>query len=263
MYISFARNRVQNSLIKLRTDNAGQKLRQAVEKSQNYIFLVRLSTRINPDDAHAIDVRYHNTCYVKHVTNVLRTDTLDRSKASSIESAMAAEIEFLGEVEKGLNKGKILTMNDSVIKFKEIRESNGVEQSEISKKQMKQILTENVDGIQFSLISKKKQMKQILTENVDGIQFSKPARLNESETITLKKTSDKAIQALEETHTETDMQNIFTVAKTLRKHMLNVEPWKFSGFVDNNEIGGEHLPNALVIFFSEVNPRSFETHEKC
>ena len=157
----------------------------------------------------------------------LRTDTLDRSKASSIESEMAAEIEFLGEVEKGLNKGKILTMNDLVIKFKEIRESNGVEQSEISKK----------------------QMKQILTENVDGIQFSKPARLNESERVTLKKTSDKAIQALEETHTETDMQNIFTVAKTLRKQMLNVEPWKFSGSVDNDEIGGEHLPNALVIFF--------------
>ena len=62
----------KHSLIKLRTDNAGQKLRQAVEKSQNDIFLVRLSTAINPDDAHAIDVRYHNTCYVKHVTNVLR-----------------------------------------------------------------------------------------------------------------------------------------------------------------------------------------------
>ena len=92
-------------------------------------------------------------------------------------------------------------------------------------------------------------MKQILTENVDGIQFSKPARLNESERVTLKKTSDKAIQALEETHIETDMQNMFTVAKTLRKQMLNAEPWKFSGSVDNEEISGEHVPNALVIFF--------------
>ena len=140
---------------------------------------------------------------------------------------MAAEIEFLGEVDKDLNKGKILTMNDLVIKFREIRESNGVEQSEISKK----------------------QMKQILTENVDGMQFSKHARLNESERVTLKKTSDKAIQALEETHIETDMQNMFTVAKTLRKQMLNAEPWKFSGSVDNEEISSEHVPNALVIFF--------------
>ena len=95
---------------------------------------------------------------------------------------------------------------------------------------------------------KKNQMKQILAENVDDVQFSKPASLNESEKAILKKTSDKAIQALEETHIQTDMQNIFTVAITLRNHMLNVEPWTFSDSVDNDEIG-EHLPNTLVIFF--------------
>ena len=86
-------------------------------------------------------------------------------------------------------------MNDLVIKFQEIREGNGVEHSEISKV----------------------QMKQILTENVDGIQFNKHTRSNESERVTLKKTSDRAIHALEETQTKTDMQNMFSVAKTLRK----------------------------------------------
>ena len=83
-------------------------------------------------------------------------------------------------------------MNDLVIKFQQIREGNGVEHSGISKV----------------------QMKQILTENVDGIQFNQPTRSNESERVTLKKTSDKAIHALEEAQTETDMQNMFSVTKT-------------------------------------------------
>ena len=141
------------------------KLGKAVEKSQNEVFRVRISTAINPDDAHAIDVRYHDNCYVKHVTNVLRAESQSSSKSKTVESELAAEIEFLGEVEQNLNKGKILTMNDLVIKFQQIREGNGVEHSGISKV----------------------QMKQILTENVDGIQFNKPTRSNESERVTLKK----------------------------------------------------------------------------
>ena len=59
----------KQGLIKLTTDIAGMKLRKAVEKSQNEVFRVRISTSINPGDTHAIDVRYHNNCYVKHVTN--------------------------------------------------------------------------------------------------------------------------------------------------------------------------------------------------
>ena len=245
MFVSFARKKETNkhNLIKLRTDNARKKLRRAVEKSQNDIFLVRLSTAINPYDAHATDVRYYNTCYVKHVTNVLRTETLDRSKASSIESEMAAEIEFIGEV-KTSEQRQDFKFEGFGNQVQEIRESNGVDQLDISKKK------------------KQQQMKQILTENVDDVQFSKPVGLNESEKATLKKTSDKTIQALEETHIETDMQNIFTVGKTLRKQMLNVEPWKFSGSVDNDEIG-EHLPNTLVIFFRWLIQGPSKLNEKC
>ena len=43
-----------------------------------------------------------------------------------------------------LNKGKILTMNDLFIKFQKTGEGNRVEQSEISKVQMKQILRQKM-----------------------------------------------------------------------------------------------------------------------
>ena len=81
-------------------------------------------------------------------------------------------------------------MNDLVIQ--EIQEGNGVEHSEISKD----------------------QMKQILTENVDGMQFNKPTRSNESERVTLKKTSDKAIHALE----EISQKQTFKIGSVSRKH---------------------------------------------
>ena len=32
--------------------------------------------------------------------------------------------------------------------------------------------------------------------------------------------------------------------------MLNVEPWKFSGSLDNDEIGGEHIKLSQVILHS-------------
>ena len=34
--------------------------------------MVRLSAAMNPSDAHAMDVKYHITCWDENVTNVLR-----------------------------------------------------------------------------------------------------------------------------------------------------------------------------------------------
>ena len=76
------------------------KLRKAAKKSKNKVIRVRISTVINPDDAHAIDVRYHNNCYVKHVNDVLRAGSKCSSKSKTVESELAAEIEFLGELNK-------------------------------------------------------------------------------------------------------------------------------------------------------------------
>ena len=98
-------------------------------------------------------------------------------------------------------------MNDLAVKFTNIRENNGVQKSEILKV----------------------KLKQLLHENIEGIQFSRHLRLTEYERVTLKKTSDKAIQILEESSLESDTKNTFDVAKHLKKQILNVESGKFSG----------------------------------
>ena len=103
-------------------------------------------------------------------------------------------------------------MNDLSVKFNAIRENNGVNKPDISKI----------------------KLKQILNENIDDVQFSKPVRRNESERVTVKKTSDRAIQMFEETKLETDMQNLFDVAKYLRKQILKVEILRLSRY------GGYH-----------------------
>ncbi len=59
-------------LFNITTKNAGQALRKAVYLSQNPVFQSKLCTAISPDDAHAIDVKYHKSCWTEHVFHVLR-----------------------------------------------------------------------------------------------------------------------------------------------------------------------------------------------
>ena len=171
-------------------------------------------------------MRYHSNCFAKHVRNVLRRKPEDCSNLEFAESELAAEIEFLEEVKIGLQAGEILNMNDLALQFKAIRDTTAWK----------------------SLTFLKKKLKQFLNENIDNDQFSKLIRRNELERVTLKKTSDRAIQMFEETRLETNMQNLFDVAKYLRKQILKVEPWKFSGSVDTEGIIGKHVPKALIIF---------------
>ena len=54
-------------LYQVRTVNAGQCLKEAVERSKNDTLITRLNTCIAPGDAHSIDVQYHKICWTKHV----------------------------------------------------------------------------------------------------------------------------------------------------------------------------------------------------
>ena len=53
-------------------DSVGVSLKVAVELSGKNTWRVRLSECINPSDAHATDVLYHNKCWVKNLTNFMR-----------------------------------------------------------------------------------------------------------------------------------------------------------------------------------------------
>jgi len=65
----------RNPLHKVVTENADRALKDAVEKSENNVLRVKLCTAIDPNDAHAIDIKYHKRCWCIHVTNVLRRAT--------------------------------------------------------------------------------------------------------------------------------------------------------------------------------------------
>ena len=86
----FCQKDTRLQLLNITTENAGHALRQAVHLSQNAALKTRLCTAISPDDAHAIDVKYHKPCWTEHVFHVLR----DSGKVSKkIEYSMQHKIQ--------------------------------------------------------------------------------------------------------------------------------------------------------------------------
>ena len=58
--------------------------------------------------AHAIDIKYHKSCWAKHVTRVLRkTIKVDKERS---RSETAAKLEFLNLTQAALDSGEILNM---------------------------------------------------------------------------------------------------------------------------------------------------------
>lgn len=66
-------------LYQIRTENAGKDLKDAVERSHNTALKTRLNTCISPGDAHAIDVKYHKSCWRENVFHALRETTTSKT----------------------------------------------------------------------------------------------------------------------------------------------------------------------------------------
>ena len=58
----FCQSDNSQALYSIRTINSGKAIRKAIEISQDPVLMTRLSNAISPDDAHAIDVKYHKLC---------------------------------------------------------------------------------------------------------------------------------------------------------------------------------------------------------
>lgn len=86
------------------TTNAGKSLKDAVHKSENLEFITRLNSAISAEDAHAADIVYHLTCWLKHVTNVLAV--VDTKYDKYMNNQMACLIETIGIIEKKVRAGK-------------------------------------------------------------------------------------------------------------------------------------------------------------
>ena len=70
-------------LYQVRTVNAGESLKEAVEQSDNDMLKTILSICIAPGNAHAIDVRYHKTCWTKYVLHGQREASTSDKKQSA------------------------------------------------------------------------------------------------------------------------------------------------------------------------------------
>ena len=112
----------QNPLHLLSTSSAGSSLDNAVKQSKDPKLLVKLSTALDSTDAHAIDIKYHKSCWAKHVTGVLRKTIKDDKERSRSETA--AKLEFLNLTQAALDSGEILNMAQLEQAFDSISNEN-------------------------------------------------------------------------------------------------------------------------------------------
>jgi len=177
--------------------NAGTSLREAIELSRNDKPRVKFSTAINATEAHAIDIKYHKNCWTKNVSNVLRKLPV---------------IEFLTTTEIMLKNGNVLRMSELDTAFNSIAKENGVADKTCSRK----------------------VVKQLLQDEISGIEFHKPTRVNESEMVTIKETRDFAVQLFEETRDiGDDMKTLYDAALLLRKAINECRKWTFDGSLES------------------------------
>lgn len=221
-------NSYNNPLHKVVTDTAGKSLKKAIEISQNPKFAVKLCTAIDPEDAHAIDIRYHTNCWNRHVINILRAS--DKPSKENIADEVAAKIEFLSLVEESLMDGSTPDMSTLQKIYAEIQKANNVKKAECSRR----------------------TVKRILENEIPGVEFHKAKRVNESDRVSIKKTRDIAIQLAEETEADSDstIKTLYAAASLLRKAMKRCKSWEFTGSLD--DITDEHMPKELYSFFRWV-----------
>ena len=103
-------------LYQVRTVNTGKSLKEAVERSNNDTLQTRLNTCITPGDAHSIDVRYHKTCWTKHVLYRQREASTSGSRTGRKESLLqrASVLELI-------NLFDVQTQNQACLPIEDIR----------------------------------------------------------------------------------------------------------------------------------------------
>ena len=245
-----ARN-YQDPLHEVRTENAGISLRNAIDQKGDQKLKVKLATAIDSCDAHAVDIKYHKCCWLYNVSNVLRKPKEDEEMAFNEKTkTAAAKIEFLTMVERALENGEDLNTALLHKAYEDILSFNNVTNS----------------------TSSRKMVKRLILNEVPGVEFHKPARVNESEKVTIKKLRDKAVTdaSSRDSNPDEDLQKVFDAAAILRNAIKRSEVWNFNGSL--HSITEKNLPNELYSFFRWVivGPRSvisegekeFEVHRR-
>ena len=151
----------RDPLTSCRTTGASLHLHTAIEKSKNGAYRVKLNTALNPTDAHAIDVQYHNKCWSHNVTHVLRKVDPECEERETADE-VAADIEFISLVEETSLDGMVLSMTDLHATYINIRTSNCVRHPDCSHKKVKMLIEAEIPDVDFHA-SKQKNVSQKLS----------------------------------------------------------------------------------------------------
>ena len=225
------------------TLSAGESLNNAIKLSGNDVLRVKLSTAVNSDDAHAIDLKYHKNCWLKNVTNVLRKASSSDECRSSLFNEAAARVEFLVLTETALRQGQIVTMSELQSTFENVSRANDA----------------------FNTAQSRKTIKLLLQSEIPDIEFHKPRKVNEPERASIKKTRDEAIQLSENMKVDCneEMKVLFDAAVTLRKVINRSKRWEFTGSFED-VINNNIVPEQLYLFYRWLiqGPKTAETCEE-
>lgn len=126
-YCFFCQENTDEQVFKVCSDNAGKSLKAAIDKGHNPILKTRLSTCISPSDAHAIDVRYHKSCWTTHVFHVLRESDQEARSLNARTIQNSCLIELINLVDIQTQNKAYLSMDAIEATYKNMLGPDGLE----------------------------------------------------------------------------------------------------------------------------------------
>ncbi len=189
---------------------------------------MRLSAAITKDDARAIDVKYHLSCWVQNVQRGAPSSNEDKeyTQEEANVGKVASDIEFVSLAHTLLQSGEVLNMTDLKSAYSSMLESNGVH-----------------------IKPSTRDIKEKITSHIDGVHFMKPKRRNESDRVFTTAVRDAAMEDAMSKSTEGDIRKLFESASILRAAITaqNKHPWEFKGELSKDD-AEQNVPKALYAF---------------
>ena len=127
---------------------------------------------------------------------------------SEQENKVAADIEFLHLIQELLKKGKILSLEDA-----------------------QKVYTNILQDHLYNWFPSRKSVRQLLAENVDGIEFVSAYRRNESDRFCLSAAKMAAIEKAvkQSSHISCELKVLYDCSKIIRKEIQEANTWHFKG----------------------------------
>ena len=177
----------------------------------NKDFFLRLNTIPFAEDAIANDLEYHLKYWVA-VQREVQNDILnEKDEIQELEDVnrVIADIKIVEMVGESVNNNNVTDMNTVNLTYK--------------------ALLDDEEEINY-----KEYIKSLLQSNVTNVLFSRPPCRRKPENIH----SDQLNKKLVDDHSNKadDFAAIFEVAKILRRDIINLRQWKFSGSFDDFKI---------------------------